>query len=403
MNEALAHLQNAHVRDKNVKANNTIILQDGARKRKPDLVSVTRGPGMRSNLSCGLDTAKGLSVAWQVPLLAVHHMQSHALTPRLAWALKEGTLTPNLDRPKPEFPFLSLLVSGGHTMLLYSTSLTDHTILASTTDTAIGEALDKIGRIVLPPERMSEIKDTAFAKHLSDWAFPSPPLYDLYKLAKHRPDEIQKPSNDYGWCIQTPLANTTELKYSFSGIASRVQTLFEERQAAVEGGVSDRERLVFARTALGTAFEHLASRTIMAMQSLAKAETTLRVRTLVISGGVAANPFLRHVLQEMLRTRLMWDVELVSPPIELCTDNAAMIGWCGIEMYEAGWRSSLDCQPLRKWSMDQDSDGTSGIVGISGWTKVEKPTTVEALKEARNVRGEDQKKMKKAMGENSSK
>ena len=372
MNEALVHLHGA---DNTSKVQNTIILQDGTKKCKPDLVSVTRGPGMRSNLSCGLDTAKGLSVAWQVPLLAVHHMQSHALTPRLAWALKEGTLTQEfstgvLEKPKPKFPFLSLLVSGGHTMLLHSTSLADHAILASTVDTAIGEALDKIGRIVLPPIRLAEIKDSAFAKHLSEWAFANPALYRLYKVAKNRQDEIQKPLNEYGWSIQTPLANTTELKYSFSGIATRIQSLFEERQAAVEGGISERERMLFARSALGTAFEHLASRTIMAMQSLMKTADMPQTRTLVISGGVAANPFLRYVLQEMLQSRLLGAVEVISPPTELCTDNAAMIGWCGIEMYEAGWRSSLDCEPLRKWSMDRDSDGTSGIVGIAGWMKV---------------------------------
>ena len=83
-------------------------------RRVPGFISVTRGPGMRSNLSVGLDTAKGLSLAWNIPLIGVHHMQAHALTPRLVSALFSKANSP----PQPDFPFLSLLVSGGHSMLI---------------------------------------------------------------------------------------------------------------------------------------------------------------------------------------------------------------------------------------------------------------------------------------------
>jgi hypothetical protein len=96
-----------------------------------------------------------------------------------------------------------------------------------------------------------------------------------------------------------------------------------------------------------------------------------------VSGGVAANGFLRHVLREMLNSRGFEPIEIVTPPVELCTDNAAMIGWCGIEMYEEGWRSSLTVDPLRNWSMDMDSDGLSGIVGVPGWTKAQKRSAVD--------------------------
>jgi N6-L-threonylcarbamoyladenine synthase len=356
----------------------------GLQKRKPDFVTVTRGPGNRSNLSCGLDLAKGLSVAWQVPLLAVHHMQAHALTPRLAWAMKPDSMTQEQKSTEPEFPFLTLLVSGGHTMLLHSTTLTEHTVLASTMDTAIGEALDKIGRLVLPADHLAKVADIAYAKHLSQYAFRHDSEYASYDLPKQRRDEISKQPNKFGWAIQTPFADTKELAFSFSGIASRIRALFEERQAAVEGGISDEERVLFARTALGTAFEHLASRTIIAIEKIIKTYEGTELptkkqtlRTLVVSGGVAANAFLRHVLREMLNSRGFEPIEIVSPPVELCTDNAAMIGWCGIEMYEEGWRSSLTVDPLRNWSMDLNSDGLSGIVGVPGWTKAGKLSVVD--------------------------
>ncbi|KAH0314795.1 peptidase M22, glycoprotease, partial [Aureobasidium melanogenum] len=107
---------------------------------KPDFISATRGPGMRSNLSVGLDAGKALAVAWDVSVIGVHHMQAHALTPRLVSALESRTVT------GPSFPFLSALVSGGHSMLIESTGLTDHKILATTGDIALGDCLDKAAR-----------------------------------------------------------------------------------------------------------------------------------------------------------------------------------------------------------------------------------------------------------------
>lgn len=385
-NHALEHLPNTTMKTGRSKS---LILQSGLtvglQKRKPDFVTVTRGPGNRSNLSCGLDLAKGLSVAWQVPLLAVHHMQAHALAPRLAWAMKPDAWTVEQKPVEPKFPFLTLLVSGGHTMLLHSMSLTEHAVLASTGDIAIGLALDKIGRLVLPADRLEGLADVAYAKHLSHYAFSGNGEYASYDLPKQRSKEIGKQPNKFGWSVQTPLADTKELAFSFSGLASRIQALFEARQAAVNGGISDEERVLFARTALGTAFEHLASRTILAIEKVMQAHEendglpfrTPTLRTLVVSGGVAANGFLRHVLRQMLDSRGLEQIDIVVPPAKLCTDNAAMIGWCGVEMYEEGWRSSLAVDPLRNWSMDMDSDGRSGIIGVPGWAKARDRTAVD--------------------------
>lgn len=346
----------------------TIQFNNGMVKRLPDFISVTRGPGMRSNLTCGLDTAKGLAAAWQVPLLGVHHMQAHALTPRLVHALEgqddaSGELRHELE---PRFPFLTLLVSGGHTMLLHSKGLVDHNILATTRDVAIGDALDKCGRIILPDELRLQTKDTAFARYLSDYAFPNQASYEKWPVPGRRRDEIAKPKNQFGWQVQSPLADSRNLAFSFTGIATSVERLFKERVEQAGGSLDETERLLFARTALGIAFEHLASRVVIALETIQAAKQD--VSTLVVSGGVAANCFLRYFLRQMLDVRGFEHIQLLFPPVWLCADNAAMIAWCGMEMFEVGYRSKFSIGTLRKWSMDPAAaDG--GILGVGGWIR----------------------------------
>ncbi len=369
VNRSLDHLPAARA---DVGEQQKIYLKEGGVKRKPDFVSVTRGPGMRSNLVCGLDTAKGLSTAWQIPVLGVHHMQAHALTPRLVHALDHPTADATCQ---PAFPFLTLLISGGHTMLLHSQSFISHTMLACTRDTAIGDCLDKCGRAILPDDIKASTTDTAYGKHLSDYAFPNTSTFDSYSIPHRRGDEIDKPLNRYNWVIQQPLANTRELSFSFGGIASYVSKL------ASNPTISSEERLLLARTALGAAFEHLASRTIIAFDSLRRSSaSTSSISTLVVSGGVAANSFLRYFLRAVLDARGFSHIKLSFPPVSLCTDNAAMIAWAGMEMFEAGYRTSLSCEPRRKWSMDdaetneeESGDGKAlggGILGVGGWEKV---------------------------------
>jgi len=333
-------------------------------RQKPDFVTVTRGPGMRSNLSTGLNTAKGLAVAWQVPLVAVNHMQAHALTPRLVHALNSAEPAPS----KPAFPFLSLLVSGGHTMLIRSQSLTEHPTLASTVDIAIGDCIDKIARHVLPQEVLDTSKSTMYGPILEQFAFPSGAADYKYTPPGSRQEEIMPRTSEYGWSITAPFAESRALKYSFVGIDSTVRRIVE---TAKQPMIID-ERRALAKVAMQVAFEHLASRVVLALQQISP--TSVRhtanssINTLVISGGVAANAFLRHLLRAFLDVRGYSRIELVFPPLDLCTDNAAMIAWTGMEMFEAGYESELGCQALRKWSLDPNAaDG--GILGVPGWRK----------------------------------
>ncbi|KAJ5698317.1 hypothetical protein N7462_000322 [Penicillium macrosclerotiorum] len=342
----------------------SITLADGSLRRRPDFISATRGPGMRSNLSVGLDTGKALSVAWQVPMVGVHHMQAHLLTPRLVSCLGEGDAT-TISKPiSPQFPFLSILVSGGHSILVHSKSLTGHKIMASSDDIAMGEALDKSAREILPPNVLQEAKSTMYGKNLEQFVFPNGKAdFATYQPPLTRGEEVIKRKSAWGWSVTTPFANTRTLQLSFSSVSSMVSKIVNDKG----GCLSDEERVDLGREAMRVCFEHLASRTIIALEALRlRHRDDEEIQTLVVSGGVAANKFLMHVLRSFLDVRGFEHIKIVAPPPYLCTDNAAMIGWAGIEMFEAGWRTDLSCRALRKWTLDPQADD-GGILGPVGW------------------------------------
>jgi N6-L-threonylcarbamoyladenine synthase len=252
-------------------------------RKKLDFISVTRGPGIRGCLTTGLDTAKGLATAFQIPLLAVNHMQAHALTPRLVSALqgKHGETT------VPEFPFMSLLVSGGHTMLVHSKSLNDHKILASTIDIAIGDFLDKAARDVVPEAVLSEGGDIMFGRLLEKFVFPHGVSDHNYVAPTTRRPEVSRlapPMHQEG--------RRASMKFSFAGLGTAVRNQVQ----SPTGDISLCDRISIGRDAMRVAFEHLASRVIMALESLNTSVGPLEpISTLVVSGGVASNKFLRTV------------------------------------------------------------------------------------------------------------
>jgi N6-L-threonylcarbamoyladenine synthase len=304
--------------------------------RLPDFVSVTRGPGMRSNLFTGLDTAKGLAVAWQRPLIGVHHMQAHALTPRLVAALEAYTdstcskepLQDGPVSPTPDFPFLSVLASGGHTMLIDSTSVTSHTILGTTDDIAVGECLDKVARVILPADELQKAKSTMYGALLEDFAFPSetplpagtePPKtsgysarqylstfgrrFRWYEAPENNEIAIQRSTSKWGWSINQPLSKTgggTKIKsmgMSFSGLMTAVERIVRyqtdpstKKLTRVErtADISVEERRDMAQGVMRAAFEHLSSRVVLGLK-------TSNQPAVVVAGGVASNSFLRHV------------------------------------------------------------------------------------------------------------
>lgn len=248
---------------------------------------------MRSCLAAGIDTAKGLAVGWQVPVVGVNHMQAHALTPRLVSAMAPNS-TPVVE---PAFPFLSLLVSGGHTLLLHSTGLIDHTVLATTSDMAIGDAVDKMARVVVPTEIIRQSDEIMYGRLLEQFAFPLGEEEHAYAAPATRKDELARNITRWGWAIGAPLAETRSgsksksMEYSFSGLGSAVKRIADNAGAVL--GIDERKDL--AREAMRLAFEHLASRVVIALEKLRakNVNSDLGIGTLVVSGGVASNSYLR--------------------------------------------------------------------------------------------------------------
>lgn len=294
-------------------------------QRKPDLVAVTRGPGMLASLAVGLDTAKGLALAWRVPLIGVNHMQAHALTPRLLSALENGEKKIVGGVLTSEFPFMTLLVSGGHTMVLKSTGLTDHTILAKTIDIALGDVVDKCARTILPTEVLEQKGDSvAYGAVLEEYCFSDREgEEDMYRYhvegsAARKLEDGMDVEKWGDWKLSKPLTKTGLAKklmeFSFSGLGSTLDRYFESKITAGQEIISEQERKEIGRKLMMLAFEHVASRVVMGLDSLGDDERRA-IKHLVVSGGVAANRFLKHmwVLNQSSRDNNLkltkWQVE----------------------------------------------------------------------------------------------
>jgi N6-L-threonylcarbamoyladenine synthase len=356
--------------------------------RAPDLVAVTKGPGMRNNLQCGIDTAKGLAIAWKVPLVGVHHMHAHALSMRLHTALA-GNPTP------PTFPFLSLLVSGGHTLLVHSKSLTEHQIVAETVDIAIGDCLDKIARLLLPTQVTASAKTVSYGSLLEAFAFGLESYRmkgDYYSAVNYEnvPSGGENKGLEYGWRISPPYLRKGEhkLKYnefSFAGLASQVERIVKygaTHDTPRSNALPLDEARALARVSMEVAFEHLASRVCWHINSLNDPNPDLdfdftgsmimedtnvdkpTISRLVMGGGVAANLYLKHILTTKLDASTNRKVELRGLPQKLCVDNAAMIAWAaaemvgvttapeGFELDPKQFKNELSMRALRKWSLE---------------------------------------------------
>ncbi|TGZ79905.1 hypothetical protein EX30DRAFT_396719 [Ascodesmis nigricans] len=363
---------------------------------RPDLISATRGPGMAGALAVGYDTAQGLSVGLGIPFIGVNHMHAHLLTSRMVESLSGSTplsLNPN-DPVKfyPKFPFLTLLVSGGHTMLVHSRSLLSHKIIANTIDVAVGDMIDKAARDLLPESyiasssgKQSNKDAICYGQLLEDFCFPSGGGVAGENYVYFAPGtKARKAQNKallekYGdWGISEPLKKWDKGKraavFSFGGMGSEVDRALQKNKIS-EDDVETRRAM--GRETMVRAFEHVISRAVMALEAM-PFEERLEVRDLVVSGGVASNGFLRHMARVYLKEKGFWDVRLVTPPPKFCTDNAAMIAWTGLEMWRDGWRTELGVYPIRKWTLDSEVgagdvekglDVVAGLMGADGWVR----------------------------------
>jgi N6-L-threonylcarbamoyladenine synthase len=268
------------------------VLRD-AGVEKPDAVAYTAGPGLVGALMVGSGMANGLGLAWDCPVVPVHHMEGHLLAPML-------------EETPPEFPFLALLVSGGHSMLIGVTGLGEYELLGTTLDDAVGEAFDKTAKLL-------------------GLGYPGGPA--LAKLAES--------GDDNAYRFPRPMLNRPGFDFSFSGLKTAV--MLEVRKAAEAGKLDD------CRADLAASFQRAAVDTLVG-RSLQAAEQKGLDR-IVIAGGVGANKLLR---QEMAAR---FSGEVFYPRMAYCTDNGAMIAVAGaLRLADAGEADEIRAQA--RWSLD---------------------------------------------------
>ena len=259
-----------------------------------DGIAATGGPGLIGGVMVGVMTAKAMAFAHDKPFLAVNHLEGHALSVRLT---EEVT-----------FPYLLLLVSGGHCQLLTVRGPGDFTRLGTTIDDAVGECFDKTAKLL-------------------NLGFPGGPAVEK---AAHGgdPQRFQLPR---------PMWRKPGCDFSFSGLKTAVRQTVEKLPAADARGISD-----LCASFQRTVGDVLADRCANAL-ALAPAST------LVVAGGVAANLYLRGRLETLAAQH---GARLVAPPVKLCTDNGAMIAWAGLERLWLGRTDTLDFRPRPRWPLD---------------------------------------------------
>ena len=266
-----------------------------------DAIAATAGPGLIGGVMVGLVTAKALAMASEKPLLAINHLEGHALSPRLA-------------DPGLEFPYALLLVSGGHCQILRVEGVGRYQRLATTIDDALGEAFDKTAKIL-------------------QLGFPGGPAVE--KLAASG-DSRAVP-------LPRPLVGSGEPHFSFSGLKSAVLR-------AQESGKY--EAADIAASFQQTAVDCIVDRTRHSLAAMSE------VTALVVAGGVAANRSVRTALQELAEAH---DLPFSAPPLALCTDNAAMIAWAGIEKLATGAEPDpLDVPARPRWPLDPNATPVRG-------------------------------------------
>ena len=263
-----------------------------------DAVAATAGPGLIGGVMVGLVTGKALAHAAGKPLVAVNHLEGHALSPRLT-------------DPDLAFPYLLLLVSGGHCQLLLVEGVGAYRRLATTIDDAAGEAFDKTAKLL-------------------GLGFPGGPAVEA----------AAKTGDPRAVPLPRPLVGSGEPHFSFAGLKSDVARkvgkfdpadLAASFQQAVVDCLVDRTRIALAKAPQATA--------------------------LVVAGGVAANASVRAALETLATQH---GLRFVAPPLWLCTDNAAMIAWAGAERFVAGFSDPLDVPARPRWPLDPDAEKVRG-------------------------------------------
>ncbi len=265
-----------------------------------DAVAATAGPGLIGGVMVGLVTGKALAMAADKPLVAVNHLEGHALSPRLA-------------NPDLKFPYLLLLASGGHCQILRVEAVGQYRRLATTIDDAAGEAFDKTAKIL-------------------GLGYPGGPKVEA----------LAKTGQASAVPLPRPLKGSKEPHFSFAGLKSAVVRAHQSGEHKPED--------------IAASFQQA---TVDCLKD--RLEKALRdhgtVPHLVVAGGVAANGPIRAMLEQLAADHGM---EFTAPPLWLCTDNAAMIAWAGAERFAAGLTDPLDFVARPRWPLDPTAEKARG-------------------------------------------
>ncbi|MFP6745098.1 MAG: tRNA (adenosine(37)-N6)-threonylcarbamoyltransferase complex transferase subunit TsaD [Alphaproteobacteria bacterium] len=274
-----------------------------------DGIAATAGPGLIGGVMVGLTTAKAVAAFHGLPLMAVNHLEGHALSARLS--------------DDVDFPYLLLLVSGGHCQLLIAEGVGRYRRLGTTMDDAVGEAFDKTAKLL-------------------GLGYPGGPRVEA---AARRGDGAR-------FALPRPLKGRAGCDFSFSGLKTAVRQAAEQL-AGDTLATEDIDDLCASFQA--AVAEVLADRTRHAIGIFLERHPD--GSTLVVAGGVAANGALRAVLAEVPTAA---GLDLIAPPARLCTDNGAMIAWAGIERLQLGLTDGLNTSPRARWPLDPDAPPATG-------------------------------------------
>lgn len=279
-----------------------------------DAVAVTAGPGLIGAVMVGLMTGKAIAAVHGLPLLAVNHLEGHALSARLVG--------------EAPFPYLLLLVSGGHCQLLVVEGVGAFKRLGTTLDDAAGEAFDKAAKLL-------------------GLGYPGGPAIE----------RCAKEGDAKRFALPRPLKGRPGSDFSFSGLKTALlHTVGDITEGAREAAVAD----------LAASFQEAVADVMVDRTRNAIAEFRRRHpggNTLVVAGGVAANKAIGTRLAGLAEAE---DMNIVIPPIKLCTDNAAMIAWAGVERYRLGLTDELDASPRARWPLDDNAAPTTKKQGRLG-------------------------------------
>ena len=267
-----------------------------------DAIAVTAGPGLIGGVMSGVMFAKGLSVGTGKPIIGINHLAGHALTPRLTDGLA--------------FPYLMLLVSGGHCQFLAVEAADKFHRLGGTIDDAPGEAFDKTARIL-------------------GMGYPGGPLVEI-EARKGDPKRFKFPR---------PLLDRAGCDMSFSGLKTALRRA-SEAVAVEKGGITKQDRADLCAGFQAAVSDVLAEKSRRAMTEFS---ARFGKTTIAVAGGVAANKTIGEALQNAAQSM---NFGFLAPPLKLCTDNAAMIAWAGIERYQSGEFDDLSLVARPRWPLD---------------------------------------------------